>query len=275
MKFDRLERCQLPRGDLTLAYYDAVRGRVPVVLQHGLCGGAQQTAEAFPDDANLRLLTLECRGHGTSPQPSPRDISIECFADDVAALIESQGFAPVILGGISMGAAIALRIAVRRPELVRALILARPAWVTEAAPANMRPNAEVGELLASHGCESGREIFEKSATARRLAAEAPDNLASLLGFFAREPQAVTAELLRRISADGPGVTEDQVRAINTPALVIGHEADAIHPIAHARSLAGLLTRSEFVEITPKSVSREAYVKDMHAAMAEFIEKVSP
>lgn len=275
MKFDRLERRQLPRGELTLSYYDAVRGSVPVVLQHGLCGSAQQTAEAFPDDDRLRLLTLECRGHGTSPTSSPRDISIECFADDVVALIESQGLAPVILGGISMGAAIALRIAVRRPELVRALILARPAWVTDAAPANMRPNAEVGELLTRAVLDRARLLFEQSATGRQLAADAPDNLVSLLGFFAREPQVVTAELLKRISVDGPGVTEDQVRAIDAPALVIGHEADAIHPIAHARSLVGLLARSEFVEITPKSVSREAHVKDMHAALAAFIEKVSP
>jgi pimeloyl-ACP methyl ester carboxylesterase len=243
-------------------------------LQHGLCGSAQQTAEAFPEDDTLRLLTLECRGHGTSPSSSPRDLSIECFADDVIALIESQKVAPVILGGISMGAAIAVRIAVRRPELVRALILARPAWVTAAAPANMQPNAEVGELLTSAMPDRARAIFEQSATAQRLATEAPDNLASLLGFFAREPQVVTAELLKRISADGPGVTEAEVRTLDVPALVIGHEADAIHPMAHARDLAKLLARSELVEITPKSVSRGAYVKDMHAAMATFIAKIS-
>ena len=274
MKFDRLERHQLPRGELKLTYYDAARGSVPVVLQHGLCGSAQQTAEAFPEDDKLRLLTLECRGHGGSPASSPHDLSIASFADDVVALIESQNFAPVILGGISMGAAIALRIAVRRPDLVRALILARPAWVTESGAANMRPNAEVGELLTNAMPERARALFERSATARKLAAEAPDNLVSLLGFFAREPQVVTAELLRRISADGPGVTEDEVCALNVPALVIGHVADAIHPMAHARSLAGLLARSTLVEITPKSVSREAYVSDMHAAMAAFIDKVS-
>jgi pimeloyl-ACP methyl ester carboxylesterase len=278
MRFDRLERRELSRGELSLAYFDAGRstkaGSVPVVFQHGLCGSAQQTAEAFPDDGRLRLLTLECRGHGASPSGSPRDFSIETFADDVIALIELQGVAPVILGGISMGAAIALRIGVQRPDLVRALILARPAWVTAAAPANMRPNAEVGELLANSKPDTARAIFEQSATAERLAAEAPDNLASLLGFFDREPQAATAELLQRISADGPGVTDDEAGALDVPALVIGSEADAIHPMAHARDLAKLLARSELVEITPKSVDRAAYVEDMHAALSAFIAKVS-
>jgi len=113
-----------------------------------------------------------------------------------------------------------------------------------------------------------------SGASRRLAAEAPDNLASLRGFFERQPQAVTAELLRRISADGPGVTPDEVRALTVPVLVVGSEADAIHPMAHARSLAALLTRSELAEITPKSVSHESYVKDLHAVLATFIHKVS-
>ena len=274
MRFEHLERLDLRRGTQRLSYYDAARGAVPVLFQHGLCGSAQQTAEAFPDDNALRLLTLECRGHGASPAPSPNDISIACFADDVIALIELLHVAPIILGGISMGAAMAIRIAVRRPDLVRAMILVRPAWITDAAPANMQPNAEVGELLATADPDRARALFEQGSTARRLAAEAPDNLASLRGFFERQSQAVTAELLRRISADGPGVTPDEVRALTVPALVVGHEADAIHPLAVARSLAALLVRSELAEVTPKSVSREAYVKDLHSVMATFIHKVS-
>lgn len=282
MNFEHLQQRSLVRDGVTLAAWDAVRGGVPVVFQHGLCGSAQQTAEAFPDhtdDADLRLLTLECRGHGSSEAGPAESLSIATFADDVIALIEREALGPVIVGGISMGAAIALRIAVRRPDLVRGLILARPAWVTDAAPANMRPNAEVGALLAnftplpSLTPEQARAQFEQGATARQLAAEAPDNLASLLGFFARQPRSVTAELLQRISADGPGVSADEVRAIAVPALVIGHEADAIHPLAHARSLAALLPRSEFVQITPKSVSREAYVHDMHTAIRRFTRSI--
>jgi len=275
MRFERLERLELQRGTQRLSYYDAERGAVPVLFQHGLCGSAEQTAEAFPDDNVLRLLTLECRGHGASPAPSPNDISIACFADDVIALIESLRVAPVILGGISMGAAIATRIAVRRPDLVRALILVRPAWITDAAPANMRPNAEVGELLATTEPDRARTLFEQGSTARRLAAEAPDNLASLRGFFERQPQAVTAELLRRISADGPGVTPDEVRALTVPALVVGHEADAIHPFAHARSLAALLKRSELAEITPKQLPAAKHDKEGRrlAVAATFVDSL--
>nr|WP_315427054.1 alpha/beta hydrolase [uncultured Albidiferax sp.] len=273
MKFDRLEQRTLQRSGLPLAFFDAQQGRIPVVFQHGLCGSAQQTAEAFPEDAELRLLTLECRGHGQSPTGPVDALSIAQFSEDVIALIESEKLAPVVLGGISMGAAIALRIAVKRPELVRALVLVRPAWVTESTPANMQPNAEVGTLLAQFSPERARECFEQSATAKKLAASAPDNLATLRGFFDRQPQADTSALLRRISADGPGVGPDDVRAIRVPALVLGHEDDAIHPLAHARSLAQLLPQAQLGTITPKSVSREAYVHDLHAALRQFIQSL--
>ena len=114
------------------------------------------------------------------------------------------------MAGISMGAAISLRLAVHRPEVVRGLILARPAWITASAPANQSPNLEVGRLLADLSQENARRAFETSETARHLAEVAPDNLASLRGFFSREPQAITAALLQAIAADGPGVSEEDL-----------------------------------------------------------------
>lgn len=275
MQRERLERRTLLRARLPLAVHDSGSGSgtVPFVFQHGLCGDVGQTAEACPDDTSIRLLTLECRGHGASPAGAFEHLSIATFADDVVALIESSALAPVVLGGVSMGAAIALRIAVRRPDLVRALVLARPAWVLESAPANMQANAEVGELLHREPPERARAIFEQGDTAKRFAAEAPDNLASLRGFFTREPIAVTAALLTRISADGPGVTQAQVRALAVPALVLGCAADAIHPLADAQRLASLLPRGRFAQVTPKATNRQAYVADLHAAIAPFLHEV--
>lgn len=274
MNFASLQRRTLLRAGLPLACFDAGGGGIPVLLQHGLCGSARQTAEAFPDDPALRLLTLDCRGHGESPAGPHEDLSIATFADDVIALIESQSLAPVALGGISMGAAIALRIAVLRPELVRALLLVRPAWVTGAAPTNMQPNAEVGALLRAHLPEQARAIFDRSATARRLATEAPDNLASLRGFFERQPLATTAELLTRISEDGPGVTQSQLNALRVPTLVVGSQADAVHPMACAHTLAAAIPQARVVEVTPKSTGRAAHFHELHAALAAFLHEVS-
>ncbi|SIR45455.1 Pimeloyl-ACP methyl ester carboxylesterase [Rhizobium sp. RU20A] len=251
-------------------HVDAAGGGPDVVFQHGLCGDCGQTGEAFPPDAGFRRLTVEARGHGRSEAGDPARFSIARFAADVAEVIEQRIGKPVIVGGISMGAAMALHLAVHRPDLVRGLVLARPAWVTAAGPENMAPNAEVGRLLQRLAPEAAKAEFLAGPTGRRLAEEAPDNLASLTGFFSRQPIAVTAALLTAISADGPGVTETDLAAIGVPTLVIGHGRDVIHPLGHAETLAARIPGARLVEITPKAVSRTQYVADFHSALSAFL-----
>lgn len=134
-------------SDGTRLNVDTAGEGMPVVFLHGLCGDAGQTSEAFPTEPGYRRVTIEARGHGRSQSGGLDRLSIETFANDVAAYVEANLDVPVIIGGISMGAAISLRLAVKRPDLVRALVLARPAWLTASAPENMIPNAEVGHLL--------------------------------------------------------------------------------------------------------------------------------
>ena len=259
-----------PAGGPKLCVDDAGDAGLSVVFQHGLCGDAKQPAEVFPGDGAFRRVTLECRGHGSSDAGDISTFSIARFADDVAELIESKGIAPVVIGGISMGAAIAMRLAVTRPQLIRGLIIARPAWAFDAAPDNMQPNAEVGDLLQHFALEDARTQFENGETFKRLQVEAPDNLASLRGFFSREPIAITSALLTRISADGPDVSPAQLQAIKVPTLVIGHRQDHVHPLAMAQDLASHVPGSRFVEITPKAVDKTRYVSDFKTALYDFL-----
>jgi pimeloyl-ACP methyl ester carboxylesterase len=258
------------RDGLALHVDDAGGAGLPVFFQHGLCGDAGQTKEAFPDDERFRRITLECRGHGASEAGDVEAFSIETFTDDLASLIAAIGEGPGVVGGISMGAAIALRLAVRRPDLVKGLVLARPAWVIAEAPENMQPNAEVGGLLKSMAADDARRVYLASEGAKRLGESAPDNLASLQGFFTRGPLPVTAALLQNIAGDGPGVCASEVQAINVPTLVIGHGRDAVHPIAHAATLGAMIPHARFVEITPKADSKSRYLSDFQAALSAFL-----
>jgi pimeloyl-ACP methyl ester carboxylesterase len=242
-----------------------------MLFQHGLCGDARQTAEVFPNGIGWRGLTFECRGHGGS-EPGPLGaLGFATFAEDLAAYVETLG-APMIVGGISMGAALALRLAVERPELVSGLVLARPAWLFAAGPENMAPYALVGELLARRTPEEARVAFDASETARRLEAEAPDNLLSLRGMFAREPLDVTRALLSHLPADDPGVSEAEARALRVPTLVVGHGRDLAHPLAYAEALAGTIPGARLVLITPKADSRESYIREFRAALSQFLQE---
>src|SRR5690348_5964263 len=118
-----MARYVVDRAGLHLAVEDVGDGR-PVVLQHGLGASARQIAEIFPDQPPARRVTLECRAQGESEAGPAASFSIATFTADVAALIEHLRLERPIVGGISLGAAIALRLAVRRPDLVGGLILA-------------------------------------------------------------------------------------------------------------------------------------------------------
>ncbi|TIO50614.1 alpha/beta hydrolase [Mesorhizobium sp.] len=261
----------LLRDGATLRMTDTGKG-LPVVFQHGLGGGEAQVAQTFP--AGFRRITLECRGHGGSGLGERRPFSFEMFADDVLAAADQAGLDCFFAGGVSMGAGIALRLACRHPRRVAGLILVRPAWMFSAAPQNMQPIAEVAELILAHGTHKGRTIFAQSETATRLYREAPDNLSSLLGYFDRPDAKAFAQVLANIAADGPGVSERDAAALDIPALVIGNEIDAVHPLSAAYTLAAAMPNAVLAEITPKARDSARHFSDLHTQISTFLQSHS-
>ena len=177
-----------------------------------------------------------------------------------------------VLRGV--GAAIALHLSCRHPRRVAGLILVRPAWTFSATPANMQPIAEVAALILEHGTEKGRTIFAQSETATRLYREAPDNLASLLGYFDRPDAGSFAQVLANIASDGPGVSEDDAAALDIPALVIGNEVDAVHPLSTAYALAAAMPDAIFAEVTPKARDSAKHFGELQEQISSFLKSHS-
>lgn len=257
----------IERDGLRLAAHVSATGPRPLVLQHGLCGDARQPAELLEGIAGITHFVLECRGHGASKAGDPASFAIDTFADDLAAMMDEAGLKAATVGGVSMGAAIALRLAVLRPDLVSALILIRPAWVTGKAPANMAPNALVGRMIR---VDETPETFLATPTAQDLARHAPDNLTSLLGFFSRQPLDVTGELLVRISEDGPGVDDEALAALTVPVCILACDEDFIHPLAHARALAALIPTARLTIVPPKGRDRPGHLAAIQRRISEFL-----
>lgn len=95
----------------------------PVVMVQGLGYAAwawRQQSAAVAQFA--RAIVMDNRGTGRSDKP-PAPYSIEQMADDVGAVIEDASAGPATVVGASMGGYIAMTLALRRPELVRALVL--------------------------------------------------------------------------------------------------------------------------------------------------------
>jgi non-heme chloroperoxidase len=97
---------------------------LPVLMLHGITDSwrsFEPLLEHLPED--LQLLMVSQRGHGGSDKPAG-GFGTRDFAADAAALIEALQLPPVLVVGHSMGTAVALRLAIDRPRLVRGLLLA-------------------------------------------------------------------------------------------------------------------------------------------------------
>lgn len=100
----------------------------PAVLVHGLGGNATNWTDlAWLLREHLESVAVDLPGFGYSEPLDPPDYSLQGHMQAVVGTIEAQFDQPVHLFGNSMGGAVAVQLAARRPDLVRTLCLVSPA----------------------------------------------------------------------------------------------------------------------------------------------------
>jgi pimeloyl-ACP methyl ester carboxylesterase len=105
-------------------------GGPPIVLVHGLGGAASNWTELAPLLARRhRLLVPDLPGHGGS-SALPAVSGLEPYADRVALVAEREGMLPAPVVGHSLGGMVVLRLALRRPDDVSAIVLAGAAGLS-------------------------------------------------------------------------------------------------------------------------------------------------
>src|SRR5215208_414033 len=104
----------------------------PLVLVHGLAGAAANWLELTGRlGRRHRLIVPELPGHGGSA-PLPAAPSVNAYADRVRLVAAHEDALPAAVVGHSMGGLVALRLALRHPDDVRAVVLAASAGISSA-----------------------------------------------------------------------------------------------------------------------------------------------
>ena len=99
-------------------------GTPTVAVLHGLAGTGEEwngVIDALPDEVGV--IAPDLRAHGDSRGPTTPSITADAFTVDTETVLATLAPGPVVLVGQSMGGVIALRVAARRPDLVRHLVL--------------------------------------------------------------------------------------------------------------------------------------------------------
>jgi 2-succinyl-6-hydroxy-2,4-cyclohexadiene-1-carboxylate synthase len=132
----------------------------PLLLIHGFTGRGSNWAPLLPELRRVATtITVDLLGHGNSDSPAdPARHAVERQAADVAAMLRRLRHTPATVMGYSMGARVALRLAITAPQLVARLILESPS-AGMADPAERAARRASDEELARLAERDGIEAF--------------------------------------------------------------------------------------------------------------------
>ena len=256
---------------LAFRYRDEGSG-IPVVFQHGLGGDLDVAFDLLVPLEGFRMVGFDARAHGaTRPIGPVEKLSIRQTVDDLTALLDHLKIERAVVGGVSMGAAIALRFATLYPDRVLGLILSRPAWLDKKSPPNLAIFPFMAALIREYGPAESLERLHQSPEYVQLLKQCPDAAQAFAGHFAHPRLGETFEKFDRIPADSPIDDRSVWRSIAVPTLVLANHFDPIHPWEYAEEIAELIPSAVFAEIAAKSVSQARHSADFGAAAGRFLE----
>lgn len=260
---------------LTFHYRDVGDG-VPFLFQHGLGADTSQTFSLYCPPNGIRLITLDCRGHGlTSPLGPEEKLTIPQFAIDLTMLLDHLKLERAVIGGISMGAATSLHLAITKPERFLGLVLSRPAWLDEPRGSSFEIFGVVAQLIRRYGAWEGAIRFQASEIFQTIKQASADNALSLLAQFAHPRAEETVAKLEWIPKHHPSHPRDAWRDLRMPTLVLGNRMDAIHPFEFAEEHAHIIPGALLRELTPKSVNKEQHTADTQRFLDDFLTQFRP
>jgi pimeloyl-ACP methyl ester carboxylesterase len=229
-----------------LHYLEAGRGQ-PVILLHGTGGeGARWMPTIRVLAREFRVIALDQIGFGHSDKPLTTYHS-GVFAGFVTGFMKAIGMPKASLVGQSMGAEVALSVAVQNPQSVDRLVLVNGgAFRSEtAAPRMAPPDWHARQIANAATLAESREYLEKLYYDRSFIT----NELVEYNLIMRLRSAYTIESMQVAGDRGlGGLTEAEVRGIKVPVLLVWGANDKISPPANADRLHSVLMNSRTVLI---------------------------
>jgi pimeloyl-ACP methyl ester carboxylesterase len=201
-------------------YYEIHGKGQPLVLLHGAFSAIGTSfGKVLPSFSRDRqVIAVELQGHGRTADID-RPLTLEQMAEDVVALLHYLRIDQADFFGYSMGAGVALQIAIRHPEVVRKLVVASDTYNNSgfhpgliAGLANLKPEHMAGSP------------WQEEYT--RLAPKPED--------FPKLVAKVT-----HLNTHFPDIPGEKIQAIQAPTLIIIGDSDIVRP-EHAVEMFRLL-----------------------------------
>ena len=256
-------------------YYKTSGKGVPFLFLHGMGGSTKQSEKLFQAPDGIRMAYMDQRGNGETPIGPLNDLQFEQMSEDVLAFAEHLKLKQFILGGVSMGAAVASRLATQHGDRVLGLVLVRPAWTHFPMDVEVRElYHKVAELMET--CKDSREAaeyFQKWEVYRSLKKEAPSVAKSLLGHFSEKHIEDNYEKFRILPEQSPFHNPGQLKQITCPTLIAATKKDPIHKYQYGLYHRDYIQDSEFAELVPKSEDKKLHQIQLQNEIDRFLKEI--
>ena len=252
-----------------LAY--TVHGSNPrlTILLHGLLFN-QRMHEALAKslaERGHRVVTLDLLGHGESDRPREKwRYSMPALGAQVVALLDHLGEDEAVVMGTSLGANAALEAVAQAPDRFRGMVIEMP----------VLDHALIGCAIAFTplmvALTAGEPVMRLLARTARLVPRRtlPWQVDILLDAIRQDPEP-SAAVLQGLFFGRTAPPRDERRGLKTPALVIGHQYDLIHPFSDAGMLVSELPNGRLLEASSLIELRVA-PRRLTGEIASFIEQ---
>jgi len=260
---------------------NGVRGRTaksapastrPLILLHGLLLSQEMHRPLAEDLAarGNRVITLDLLGHGKSDRP--RDMwrySMASYGKEVVALMDHLNIEQAAVMGTSLGANAALEVASSRPERLRGLVIEMP----------VLDNGLLGSALTFTpllvALTFGEPVMKVvSRVTRAVPRRLLPHYGNVLLDLVRQEPGPGGALLQGLFFGRIAPPRSERSTFQTPALVLGHPRDPVHPFSDAGMLAQEMPNARLLEansLVELRIQKERLTNEIAAFLDELWE----
>jgi pimeloyl-ACP methyl ester carboxylesterase len=219
-----------------ISIHYAIYGRgSPVIFLHGGLANTDYWGNQVPAvAAHHTVILMDSRGHGRSTR-DVRPYGYDLMADDVIALMDTLKIAKADIVGWSDGGILGLDLAMRYRDRIGKVF----AFAANTATSGVKDGVEKNPTFAAYIERAGREYRTLSAT--------PDDYNAFV------------EQISRMWAEQPNWSDAQLKAIDTPVLVVDGDHDEAIKREHTETIAATIPHAGLL-ILP-NVSHFAFLQD--------------
>jgi len=245
----------------------------PVILVHGLLLSQKMDRPLAEDLAahGNHVITVDLLGHGESDRP--RDMwrySMHSFGEQLVALMDHLEIPEAVVMGTSLGANAALQVAATAPERLRGMVIEMPVLDNGLLASALTFTPILVALTF------GEPLMKRVAT---VAKAVPRRLLPYYGNvvldLVRQDPGPGGALLQGLFFGRIAPHRNERRKFKTPALILGHRRDPVHPFSDAGMLAEEMPHARLIEadslvelrLRPERLTEEiaGFLEDVWAA----------